>query len=105
MRTRQTDLLFHQVEIIQEPFARRATAPPFGLSFGHQIVGLDQNLFVVRQSRQQPIRTGLGFQPMLFRQGDRMPAQLFIAEQLRAQRHIRRARARPTPPFPPTLAM
>jgi hypothetical protein len=104
MQTRQTDLLLDQIEIVQEPFARRAAAPPFGLRASHQIVGVDQNPLVVRQTRQQPVRARLRVKPMPPRQGDGMPAQLLAAEQLGAQGAVRRARARLRPPLLPAFA-
>jgi hypothetical protein len=52
MQTRQTDLLFDQIKVIQQPFARRGDPLALGLRSGHQIEGLNQNLFVVRQPQQ-----------------------------------------------------
>ena len=105
MQPRQADLLLDQIKVIQQPFASRGDAPALGLRAGHQIVGLNENLFVVRQPQQQPIRPVFRVDPMLSRQRDSMPAQLLAAEQLGAQGRLARSRAQTRLPGPPCLPM
>jgi hypothetical protein len=79
-------LLFDQIEVIEQPFARRRN-PALGLACRRQqLVGLQQYAFVLGQAREQLIRTPLRAQAVRARQGLAMLLHLIGAEQLRPQR-------------------
>ena len=82
----RADLLFDQVEIVQQPFGGRFDTAVLSVGRRHQIIRLDQHPLVLVQSRQQFVASSPHSQ--LVRRRDRlgMPFQLIDAEQFRSQR-------------------
>ena len=54
---RQPNLIFDQIEIVQQPFRRRRDAPVANDGGGHQVVRLDQDAFVFIQAGDELIGT------------------------------------------------
>ena len=58
MAAGRADLLFDQIEIVQQPFVGRRH-PPVGRHRGHdQLIGFEQNRFVLLQATQQSVWSG-----------------------------------------------
>jgi hypothetical protein len=85
MPARQRDLLFDQIEIVEQPGLRRNDALSRRRGGGDDVVGRQQNARIVRQPQQQPVRPRARVDSMLPRQRRRVTLQLLDAEQLRAQ--------------------
>ena len=92
VQLRHADLLLDQVVVVQQPFARGRDPQAPGLGCRHEVVGLDQDLFVLGQSRQQPVLAVPRVEAMLVCQRPGVPLQLLAAEQLRPQRDAVRRR-------------
>ena len=79
------DLLFDQVEVIEQPLAGRRDAVAGGSRRFQQIAGADQDRFVVAQPREQPVARACRAPPVRPRQGSAVLLHLVGAVQLRAQ--------------------
>ena len=80
------NLLLDQIEVIQQPFAGGGDLAVGGHRLGHQPVDTDQNALVLRQPRQQLVRSASRTEFVESRQRPAMLLHLLGAEQLRAQR-------------------
>ena len=82
----RADLLFDQVEVVEQPFPGRRNRALRLDRCSEQIEGTDQDAFVLRQPREEPVRNAFQSQTVRARQGLAMALHLLAAEQLRAQR-------------------
>ena len=81
----QADLLFDQIEVVEQPGFGRHDPLSGRCCGGDDVVGRQQNLRIVRQPRQQPVRPRTRIDSILTRQRDRVTLQLLDAEQFRTQ--------------------
>ncbi len=88
MPPRGADLLFDQVEVIEQPFAGRGDAAALLHRRHLQAGGADQHALVLHQALEQPVAALLARKPVRFRQRAPVPVHLVGAEQLRAQRWL-----------------
>ena len=74
------DLLFDEVEVIEQPFPSRGNASATAGGRREQLVGVEKHTLVVGQSREQPARLGLAGDAM--ETGDRagVPLELLGGE-------------------------
>jgi hypothetical protein len=79
------DLLFDQVEIVQQPFACGRDASSMTGRGGQSFAGVDEYGFVVAQPGQQQVAALIRAQPMLAGEHLAVPLHLVGAEQFRAQ--------------------
>jgi hypothetical protein len=82
----EPDLIFDEIEVVQQPFCRRGDPSLARHGGGHQMVGLDQDLLVLVQPRNQLVSAALGRDLVSGRQLGGMPRQLIDAEELRPER-------------------
>ncbi len=87
------DLLFNQVEIVEEPFGRGSDAPAGIHGQGRAIEG-PKALLVLAQAGQQPVGAVPGRDSMVRRKDMGMAPELFDAEQLGPQGRLARTRSR-----------
>ncbi len=91
-----TDLLFDQMEVVEQPFPGRCDLTPLRDRSGQQIAHVDQHRLVGRQTIEQPVRCAPRLQPMRPRQHQAVLRHLIGAEQLRSQGSFE-TRQRPGP--------
>jgi len=84
----QPDLILNQIEIVQQPLCRRRDAPIAGHRGGDQVIGLDENAFVVVQARNQMVAAASFRHLVQHREAGGMARQLVDAEQLGPQRRL-----------------
>ena len=82
------DLLFDQVEVIEQPFPGRCNPAVCLDRLGQQVPDAKQDLFVLSQPRQQQIRGASRTQWVRTRQVLAVLFHLIGAEQLRSQRWL-----------------
>jgi hypothetical protein len=87
------NLLFDQVEVIEQPFGGGSDAPAWIYGEGCAVEGAEA-LLVFGQSSQQAGGSALSDDLVVRRQGPGMARQLLNAEQLGPQRRLARSRAR-----------
>jgi hypothetical protein len=81
------DLLFDQVEVVEQPFGRVGNAP--GLVHGlSRAVVVSEQLFIFTQPREQTVGAPLHYNRVAFGEGFGMLDQLCDAEHLCAQRRF-----------------
>src|SRR5690349_1853129 len=85
MAPRHLDLLFEQVEIVEEPLGGMSHASGLTCRLGGAVIG-PQNLLVLIEARQQPVRAGTGHELVLLGQGFSVAHQLFHAKEFGAKR-------------------
>ena len=90
----RADLLLDQVEVVEQPLARRRDSAVAVHGFGEQRPDGQQHRLVLRQPRQQPVRSMLRAQPVRGGQHSSVLHHLLAAEQLRAKRWLFAGEAR-----------
>ena len=80
----RADLLFDQVEIVQQPFGGRLDAAVLIGGRRHEIVGLDQHPLVLVEPRQQLVVRPTRGQLVRRRDRLRVPLELIDAEKFRS---------------------
>ena len=84
----RANLFFDQIEVVEQPFPGRRNPAVRLDRRRQQIAGSDQDAFVLRQPRQQLVRSASRTQRVRFRQGLAMLLHLVAAEQFRSQRRL-----------------
>ena len=85
MSSGRANLLFDEIEVVEQPLPRRDDATVSLQSGGQQTARFNQDLFIVRKSREQSIGRPLPCQRVCRRKGFPMLLHLLGAEQLGAQ--------------------
>src|SRR5690242_8051274 len=87
MAARHLDLLFKQVEVVEEPLGGMGYAPGLTCRLGRTVVG-SQNLFVLIEPRQQSVRTWTRDEMVMLSQRSGVPHQLLHPKELGPQRRF-----------------
>ena len=96
----ELDLLFDQIEIVQQPLRGRRHAAPLGIGSDQHLVRLAQRGRVVGEPRQQLVVAGAVVHLVRMRQLLRVAPELVDAQQLGAQRLLVHRRRSPEPRSP-----
>ena len=88
------DLLFDQVEIVEQPFGRRRHPPALLQCRRHQIICVNECAVIFIEARNELVGRSSGGKCLLAGKFDRVLLELFGAEQFRAERRINRRRVR-----------
>ena len=89
----QLDLLLDQVKVIEQPFGGRGDAAGRIYGEGRPVEG-SEDVLVLPQTAQQPVRTSLGDDRLTGRERLGMARELLDAEHICPQRRLVRVRAR-----------
>ena len=90
MPARNRDLLFDQVDVVEQPFAGRGQAPVGLCRRSEQAAGAVEHLLVVTEPAEQAIDVRLRAEAMAARQLSAMALHVLGTEQLLAQRLLAR---------------